>query len=123
MSNTITNKKGATGYYVTPWNFSFARRMVEGEWVDAISTHSKEIDVFQFMVANVTVHSCGKKVMRMQSMERGQMQTHRAEYNPEAAIYTTREAAVEAAHAKFNANPESAGRTCNVIDDPYAEAK
>lgn len=123
---TITNKKGNTGYYVKPWNFSFAQRWNGTEYVDAIGTYSdteKEGAVFKFMVAEVTVHSCGKKVMRMQSMNRGTMETHQMEYKPETPIYTTREAAVEAAQAQFNANPESAGRTCIVIDDPYAAPK
>lgn len=124
MDNIIKNKKGNTGYHVIPWNFSFARKMVEGEWVPAINEHRvKEGEMFEFMVQQVTIHSCGKKVMRMQSMERGVMQTHRAEYNPETPIYTTREAAVEAAHDKFNSNPESVNRFCIVVDDPYAAPK
>jgi len=84
---TITNKKGNTGFTVQPWNFSTC--------VD-----SKKQAV-QIIIRPVTVHSCGKKVMRLIAHDDDTWDFCKEEYNPEMPIYDSMESAVEVAQKLY----------------------
>jgi len=99
---TIINKKGNTGYTVTGWNFSISNGFYDRETkrFDANGVHCdligrKEIiDELIVMIRPVTVHSCGKKEMKLFSNDTNELMRG-TNYSPDTAIYETAEDAKE----------------------------
>jgi len=113
--NQIINKKGNTGYYVHNWNFFYT-------WPDSDIGRVRDGEECEHLIQHIEVHSCGKKVMRLKSLRRGNMETHRQEYSPETPIFETREEAIAHAEADYHTKARSENYKFIVVDDPYAEA-
>lgn len=95
--STIQNKKGATGFTCSPWNFigTSASITVRGE-------NGKKVDRYevQYIIRPVTVHSCGKKQMYLVAHDDDSGMRKQA-FNPEHPIYQTFEDATQAAVNDF----------------------
>ena len=94
--NKIINKKGNKGFTVTGWNFSFSNRYMDRDskkfnrWgVDAYLIHRNEIiKELTVMIRPVTVHSCGKKELKLFSNDTNKLMRG-SNYAPDTSIYVT----------------------------------
>jgi len=80
---TIINKKGNTGFTVEAWNFN--------------SYVEPKAQSVQIIIRPVTIHSCGKKAMRLIAHDDNTWDFRKEEFNPEMPIYDSMESAVEVA--------------------------
>jgi len=100
--NTIINKKGNTGFTITGWNWSFSNRYLNRDtsefkdWGVSCDLISREeiIKELTVMIRPVTVHSCGKKELKLFSNDTNQLMRG-SNYSPDTAIYVTEDDAKE----------------------------
>ena len=104
--NTITNKKGNSGFTASPWNCSHGHYMNEdGEYIDTLLYNPRrdatEFKV-QYVVRPVTVKSCGKKQMTLEAHDSKWSNMRGQFFSPELPIYVTKEDAEAYIKAEFD---------------------
>ncbi|MCH9712664.1 MAG: hypothetical protein K0U20_08590 [Proteobacteria bacterium] len=100
--NTIINKKGNKGFTISGWNFSFSNtyydrdtKKYDANGVSCDLIGRKEIkNELVVIIRPVTVHSCGKKELKLFSDDTNSLMRG-SNYSPDTAIYETAEDAKE----------------------------